>query len=117
MAVDWDAEVLGPVMSLFGEGDLADPASLPIYTPRGGAPFPLSHAVFDAEFQHTTVNTDGIETTTHRPVLGVRLSLFATAPRQNDRVAIPSVGKAYVVKDVQPDGHGYVKLVLMEAAA
>ena len=117
MAIDWDALVLAPVMAVFGEGDPAVPASQPFYTPRGLPGFPLADAVFDAEYEQIEINqADGSQSTTHRPVLGVRTSLFPRPPAQNDKVFIPSTGKTYVVRDVQPDGHGHAKLMLMEMA-
>lgn len=117
MAVDWDALVLAPVMAVFGEGVPGNDESLPLYTPRGLPPFRLRDAVFDAEFEQVDVNPDdGSTTTTHRPVLGVRIALFPRRPAQNDAVMIPSVGKTYIVRDVQPDGHGHAKLMLNEAA-
>jgi hypothetical protein len=117
VAFDWDVLVLGPVMAVFGEGTLAVPASLPLYTPRGLPGFPLADAVFDAEYEQVEINqADGSQSTTHRPVLGVRTSLFPRSPAQNDKVFIPSVGKTYVVRDVQADGHGHAKLMLMEMA-
>lgn len=117
MAIDWDALVLAPVMEIFGEGAAADQSTLPLYTPRGLPGFRLADAVFDAEYQLVTVNDDGSSSTSYRPVLGVRLALFgARAPRQNDKVLVPSVGKTFVVKEPRPDGHGHVLLVLMETA-
>lgn len=116
MAVDWDAELLGPVMAEFGEGVPGDPSSWPTYTPRGLAPFALAGAVFDAEYEVVTITADGTPASSRRPVLGVRLALFPQAPAQNDQVAIASSGKTYVVADVHPDGHGHAKLILMDAA-
>lgn len=111
MAIDWDKEVLAPVMQVFGE-DL-----LPLYAPRDGAPFLLSCAVFDSEYlEISDMSGDTAGQSTQRPVLGVRLSLFASPPAQNDTVTIPSTGKTYVVRDVQPDGHGHAKLMLMETS-
>lgn len=116
MAIDWDVEVLAPVMSVFGEGVPADPASLPTYMPRGLPPFQLADAVFDSAYQRITELADGSTSNTASPVLGVRAALFATPPRQSDSVFIPSVGKMYGVTDVEPDGHGQIKLILIEVA-
>ena len=118
MAIDWDAEVLSPVMSVFGEGDLGDPASLPLYAPRGREPFLLPDAVFDSEYQQVDVNPqDGATSTSHLPVLGVRLALFLDRPpAQNDSVYIPARDKTYLIVDVQPDGHGWALLRMMETA-
>lgn len=114
MAIDWDAELLAPVMQLFGEGTSADQSTLPLYTPRGLSGFRLADAVFDAQYELVQVATDGSQNTAHMPVLGVRTALFPRDPAQNDQVLIPSTGKTYIVKDVQPDGHGHAKLVLQE---
>lgn len=109
--IDWDAEVLGPVMSVFGEDNL------PTYMPVSGPSFSLLDAVFDREYLLVVTNDDGSENTTRRPVLGVRLSLFAVPPVQNDKVTIPSVGLTYIVREVQPDGHGWAKLMLNRVAS
>ena len=117
MAIDWDAEVLAPVMGEFGEGKPADQSTLPLYYPRGLPAFRLADAVFDAAYEQVSVNADGVASTSRRPVMGVRLSLFPRAPAQSEKVLIPSTGKLYIVKDVQPDGHGEAKLMLMETSA
>ncbi len=116
MAIDWDALVLGPVMGIFGEGVPASPDTRPLYEPRGRAAFRLADAVFDAAYEQVDIGDGGEPVTSHRPVLGVRLSLFERPPKQNDRVFIPSVGTWHLVKDVQPDGHGHAKLMLMVEA-
>jgi hypothetical protein len=115
MAIDWDDVVLGPVMATFGEDERTGP---PVYTPRGLPAFELADAVFDAQYEHVeAAPDDGAASSTRRPVLGVRLSLFKRPPAASDRVMIPSTGKGYVVKDVQPDGHGHALLILMERAS
>ncbi|MDQ2763017.1 MAG: hypothetical protein M3Y22_05865 [Pseudomonadota bacterium] len=125
MSIDWDAELLTPVMAVFGEGNSAIPATLPIYTPLGLNSFGLAHAVFDAQYEQVAVNPDdGTESTTRRPILGVRLALFPRVPAQNDAVFIPATpmntlplpGQRFIVRDVHPDGHGHAKLMLMDAA-
>lgn len=114
MSVDWDAEVLGPVMAEFGQ-DAND--GLPIYTPLGLGSFALADAVFDDQYHHVTIDqATGAEVTTVWPVLGVRRSLFPRDPAQDDAVYIPSVDTHYLVSDQEADGHGHVKLFLMVAA-
>jgi len=114
MAIDWDTELLGPVMACFGEDETT---GLPVYTPQGLPAFELADAVFDAQYEQVVLDGEGSQQTTRRPVLGVRRSLFPRDPAQNDTVYIPSVGKTYVVKNPEPDGHGHVLLMLMETAA
>lgn len=113
MSIDWDAELLSPVMAVFGEGNSADQSTWPIYTPRGLAPFPLADAVFDRAYADVTLDGDGSENTTTKPCLGVRVSLFPREPLQEDTVYIPSVPGHFIVKDVRTDGHGHAKLILM----
>lgn len=119
MAIDWDAMVLVPLMGLFGEGDPADQSTWPIYMPLGLASFRLPDAVFDAEYQHVALDREGTPSTSSRPVLGVRTALFPRFPAQNDSVQIAGgeYRGQYIVTDVQPDGHGYAKLILMRQAA
>jgi len=111
--IDWDAELLAPVMGIFGEGTASQPASLPFYTPRGLPGFPLPDAVFDSEYRAVTELAEDARGATVTPVLGVRRSLFPLPPRQNDTVYIPSVDGTFIVTNVQPDGHGHVLLILM----
>jgi hypothetical protein len=112
--IDFDALVLGPVMGIFGE-DLAH--GLPVYTPAGHAAFDLADAVFDDAYSALMLQDGAPETNTLEPVLGVRLALFPVPPAQNDEVYIPRVGITFIVRDVQPDGHGHAKLILMQRAA
>lgn len=116
MAIDWDAEILDPVMAVFGEGDPAIDATLPLYTQSGNAPFRLKGAVFDSAYRKVTDLASGDVATSTSPVLGVRASLFVVPPRVNDVVWIPSAGMNFGVVDVEPDGHGHILLILMEAA-
>ena len=111
--IDWDAVVLGPVMAIFGE----DPAhGLPIYRPAEGAAFTLADAVFDDAYFALVMGDGGPEVDTIQPVLGVRLSLFPIPPARGDQVDLPRVLTAFVVRDIQPDGHGHAKLFLSRVA-
>jgi hypothetical protein len=47
-------------------------------------------------------------------VFGARRAAFAAAPVPGDQITIPRVGKTNLVRDVQPDGHGWVQLRLSE---
>ncbi len=117
MSVDWDAELLAPVMAVFGEGDASQSATWPIYFPAAGPPFFLSDAVFDRAYADVTIEAEGSEITSRKPCLGVRLALFAVEPAQSDKIFIPSVPGTFIVKDFQPDGHGHAKLILMGPTA
>lgn len=115
MAIDWDALVLQPAMEIFGEGTSADQSSLPMYLPAVGGAFPLADAVFDSQSGDVEPDGEISISTVRRPVLGVRLALFTSQPAQSDRVYIPSEDSVFMVVDVRPDGHGWAKLVLMDA--
>ncbi|MGZ3272380.1 MAG: head-tail joining protein [Caulobacteraceae bacterium] len=106
--IDWDKYVLGPVMAVFGEAG----AVLPTYRPASGAPFPLADVVYDEAYFGVDLLQDGTTVTSARPIIGVRLALFATAPKQSDKIFIPRVNSTFVVKEVEPDGHGHAKLTL-----
>lgn len=114
MSINWDADVLGPVMAVFGANEAFQ---LPTYTPAGGVGFLLADSVFDREYLVVTLSGDGSDNATRRPVLGIREALFAVPPAQNDLVFIPSVGVTYIVREVQPDGHGWSKLMLNAVSA
>jgi len=109
MAINWDALVIGPLEGIFGE---------PItYTPVGGVLFATS-GVFDDAFHKDAFFDDGsVGVQTTSPTLGVRLSSFTSPPLQNDRVFVVSVNTTYVVREVHPDGHGWVKLVLNKVSS
>ncbi len=117
MSIDWDDFVLTPLMGIFGEGVPGDPSSWPRYTPRGGSAFQLPDAVFDEQYHRVVEQGEGSEVSTTTPVLGVRAALFPQPPDQGDRVFIPSNGKTYRIADDQPDGHGHILLILIEAQA
>lgn len=102
MAIDWDKAVLGPTISVFGESAT--------YMPAAGGSFAVS-GVFDEAYKDVQ-QIDPLGANEAMPVFGTRLVLFPAPPQQNDLVRIASVGRVYVVKDVQPDGHGWVKLML-----
>lgn len=104
MPVDWDAEVLGPLMGVFAE---------PVrYRPRAGAPLTIN-GVFDDAYQKEMLFSDAsVEMTTVQAVLGVQLSQFSVPPAQNDQLTVVRTGGAYVVKDVRVDSHGGAKLIL-----
>ncbi|VVE12865.1 hypothetical protein PCA20602_02727 [Pandoraea capi] len=104
MPINWGAEVLGPLMGVFGE---------PVqYRPRAGAPLTIN-GVFDDAYQKEMLFSDAsVELTTVQAVLGVQLSQFDVPPVQNDQLTVVRTGASYVVKDVRVDSHGGAKLVL-----
>lgn len=110
MSVDWDGLVLGPLMTVFGEGDGTSPTPI-TYRPVTGAPYGIN-GVFDAAYVDITLNDPTSEINSTKPVLGVQISAMRAMPVENDQLFIPSVNNTYIVRDVQADGHGAAKLML-----
>lgn len=108
--IDWDAVVLGPCEGVFGEDQT------PTYTPPGGAPFPVPGIFDDAHTGLQMGDAGDPEVSTVHAVIGIRLSQFQVPPAQDGKLLIPRIGKAFLVIDVQPDGHGAAKLILSETA-
>jgi hypothetical protein len=107
--INWDAEVLAPLMDagVFGE------AVQPNYRPSGGGAFDIDGVFDNAFLADTLISADGIpEFQTVAPTLGVRLSQFQSYPQGGDKVFVPSVGKTYFVSEVRPDGKGWARLIL-----
>jgi hypothetical protein len=107
--IDWNALVVGPVMGVF-----AQPVT---YVPAGGAPISIT-AVFDEAFQEVTLPGDASVLSTG-PMLGVQLSQmpagFDPEASQGDQFTVLATGATYVVRQGQPDGHGWALLLANEA--
>lgn len=107
--IDWDAEVIGPLMGVFGE-----PA---IYTPLNGAAFPIT-GVFDNAYLKEVMFEDATTgVTTVHAVFGVQVSQFSVLPAQNGLLVVPSVNSTYVVVEARFDGHGAAKLILSKVSS
>lgn len=102
MAIDWDKMLLGPVINVFGEGVL--------YTPRAGASFDVTLVYDEANKDLDLAGGTGVNTS--NPLASGRLSDFPAQPQQGDTLLIKRTGESFVVKDVETDGHGAVKLML-----
>lgn len=109
--IDWEEKVGAPTVAIFGEPATFTPAS-------GAGPYPI-YGVFDDQFRATTIIDTDAPTTDLLPVLGVNASQFRAAPVQNDRIDFPAgtkwySGKAFLVREPRPDGHGIFHLALNE---
>lgn len=102
MAIDWDAVLLTPVVDVFGE-----PA---MYTPKGGVAIPVTLVYDEANKDLDIAGGTGVNTS--NPLASGRLSQFGAMPLQGDSLVIVRTGETFVVKDVETDGHGAVKLML-----
>lgn len=107
--VDWDDLVIGPTLDIFGQ--------TVTYTPVNATPLTIT-AVFDREFLDYDTDSDAARMvgtpgniSATRPVLGVRLSDFLTAPAQNDTLTVSGLG-SFKVMEVRSDSHGWAKLLL-----
>jgi hypothetical protein len=109
MPIDWDAEVLGPLMGVFGE-----PV---IYLPLAGGSLAIT-GVFDNAYLKEVMFEDASSGVTEvAAVLGVRLSQFPSMPVQNDQISVPSVNSTFVVREVRVDGRGGAKLMLNKVSS
>jgi hypothetical protein len=105
--IDWDKQVLGPVIGVFGE-----PATV---TPQTGSSYEVS-GVFDEAYKAVD-GFSGIESITSiSPVFGVQASACAIRPQQGDAVTIARIGITYIIRDIHDDGHGHLKLLLNYAS-
>ncbi|WP_321944613.1 head-tail joining protein [Burkholderia cenocepacia] len=109
MPIDWNAEVIGPLMGVFGE---------PItYRPLSGGSLSIT-GVFDNAYLKEVMFEDASSGVTEvSAVLGVQLSQFPAPPVQNDQLSIPSVNSTYVVRQVRPDSRGAAKLLLNKVSS
>lgn len=109
MALDFNSLLHGPVARIFGEQGQGASA-LPLYTPPGGVAYEVD-GVFDSAYV-TVELLDGTTTNSLENTFGAALSAFQAVPVQNGKITIPRLGATYLVRDVQPDGHGWVLLKL-----
>lgn len=100
--IDWDKNVLAPLENVFGE---------PVqYLPAVGAAFSIT-GIFAEAYKEVDL-AGGMGVTTVTPVVGIRLSQFPNLPTQGDQLTILRTTSTYVVKEVRPDSHGSVLLML-----
>lgn len=111
MAIDWEAEVGEPNVEEFGEAAR--------YYPSAAAPFDVN-GVFDEGYRETVIIDSLSYTSDAMPVIGINKSQFdlqGCIPVHNDRLQLTdpaslNFGKAFMVKEVRPDSHGILKLML-----
>ena len=80
-----------------------------IFTPAGGGPTTII-GIFEAERDVATIDAIGVPVAARKPVLEARVADFPTMPQEGDVVTVG--GMDYAIVDVQPDGHGWVALIL-----
>jgi hypothetical protein len=100
--IDWDAVVLAPLNEVFGE---------PVqYTPAGQSMARIS-GIYDDAYKEVDPET-GFATTA--PLVTVRLAELGQLPKQGDWIDIERTAEKYVIRNVEPDGKGSLKLLLNE---
>lgn len=110
MALSFDRLLHAPVSAIFGEQGQG--ARLPVYQPQSGAAYEVD-GIFDDAYAEPDL-LSGLPAASLENVFGARLGAFQATPMQGDSITIPRLGKSYLVRDVQPDGHGWVQLKLNE---
>ena len=89
------------VLTTFGE---------PVVFHLEGQGMPIdSTGVFTAQHQAVDAST-GVAVSTVQPVLEVRQADLPALPTEGDAVTVQGV--LYLIVDVRPDGHGFLKLML-----
>ncbi|MCA3195220.1 hypothetical protein [Cupriavidus sp.] len=89
------------VLNAFGE---------PVVFHLEGQAEPLpGRGVFSAAHQEVDAST-GVPVSMVQPVLEVRLADLPATPTEGDAVTVR--GQRYLIVDVRPDGHGFLKLML-----
>ena len=108
--LDIDRLILAPCLEIFGDGDAAL-----TYAPASGASSFTVNGVFDEGYEDANPTPD-IGVTSAGPDVGVREADFTNQgrplPVQGDQITRQKNGNQYVVKDVQPDSHGWIYLPL-----
>ena len=104
------------VMTVFGEMTKALSAIVlttfgePVVFHLEGQGMPIdSTGVFTAQHQAVDAST-GVAVSTVQPVLEVRQADLPALPTEGDAVTVQGV--LYLIVDVRPDGHGFLKLML-----
>lgn len=110
MPVDFDAHVLKPCEDVFGEPVKFMPRS------QRGVSYLMAGIFDEGHHDLQLLDGDAPPVNVNQPVLGIRAKLFTDAgaptPQQNDKFWISSNARTYMVKDVQPDEHGNLKVLL-----
>ena len=102
--IDWDTLALAKIHATFGEAAT--------YLPGAGPSVPCQ-IVFNAHYTDSKF-TDETEVVGTKTVLNVRQSVLPQLPTQNELFRVRGV--LYAITNVQPDGHGDVRIQLRLAS-
>ena len=107
--IDLDALAIGPCMAVFGQPCTLRSSVTGIQASITGVFDEAYRALQPLGDLGSMIGQPGYMTGS-LPVLGVQLSTCPLHPAQGDTVMI--AGLQYVIREVQPDGHGWAKLML-----
>jgi len=80
------------------------------FIPKGGQPIEV-RGVFDDAHVEGEVDAGGeVVTSTHAPIIGIKISEFSQEPKQRDKIKRKGIN--YDIIDTLPDGQGGLRLVL-----
>jgi hypothetical protein len=132
--LDLDGLIIGPCMAVFGEpvayygtSSLVPGGTGTLATQVTGSPVTVIQGVYDESYlplQPLGANQPGLASlamgalpniTAALPVLGIRAADLPVPPEQGDRLTVR--GQDFLVREVQADGHGGIKLLLNAALA
>lgn len=105
MAIDWDALVLAPVHTAFGETIAYQPSN-------GTSAFTLTDAVFDRSYIQVGTDGGGVPVTAWSTFVGIRLASCPVGFVPADGDTVTWNASVFRVVDQQPDGKGNTMLVL-----
>ncbi|HEX7906857.1 MAG TPA: hypothetical protein VF534_02025 [Paraburkholderia sp.] len=106
--IDWDAVVIGPLMTVF-----AEPVT---YLPLAGGSVSVTGVFDDAYLKEVMFEDASTGTTEVSATLGVQLSQFQSPPIQNDKLTLVRTGATYIVRQVRLDSRGGARLLLTKAS-
>ena len=107
MPIDWDALVLAPLHTAFGE-------TISYQSSRTGLGlfFTLTDAVFDRGYVQVGTDAGGVPVTAWSTFVGIRLASCPAGFTPLDGDRITARGAIWQIVDEQPDGKGNIMLVL-----
>ncbi len=108
IGVDFDALCNGAVVSVLGEGFSYQPASGSAFDVSGMFAEPFRQQVFAEDGSAHWVNV--------APSVGLRVADLRGGPAANDKIVRKKTGTAYRIAEPQPDGVGWIKLILKVSA-
>jgi hypothetical protein len=105
--MDWST-LTAPCRDVFGEKAAGYTVT---WLPAAGGNFAID-GIFDAAYREVSFGGTGNAVSSTHPTLGVRIADLRADPKQGDKVQISRTGKTYIVRQAEPDSHGWAILHL-----